>query len=608
MKSRKPIEIDQNFSRIREGDVVSNTDTNGGVFFPTGPEDDVPLYHYRTLTRTFHLLPPDWEGKTIGTFSQEKEENNDKFIYLDNVYSRVLPNSWLVLQDQERYEAYQISETGDVSMTDFTLNQKVTRLNLDHSTNLDQFQLRETTAFAESDLLELSETPIEVPVNNENKVIDLERKVDGLKEYQLASITGEILEGVYKGKTKSEITQISKIETVENSESDNFTRITFTEISNNYKRDTVTFNFNIAKATHGETKEEVLGSGDPSSPLQQFTLKGNPLTYALTGDDKATSTLEIRASDILWKESPNLFELGPGNNSYITRLDDDGKTTVIFGDGKKGMRPSHGLENIRASYRIGIGKNGMVKAEQLRLLLSRPLGVRSVTNPVSSTGGTDPEVLEQARNNAPIQMLTMGRIVSLKDFEYFAMAFDGIGKALATGGWNGKTRMVHITIAGGNGENVTCVDLLYTSLQGAINKAKDPMQQFSLQQFNQKLFNLEAKILVQNDREFEKVRPNVEEQLRNKFSFENRQFGQDVTLSEIMTVIQQVDGVVAVDIDKLYVVNEEKESPAYEIPLNYKITSAQGKFSNDTKTLYDLVIINPDDTGVSLTEMTATNE
>jgi hypothetical protein len=40
-----------------------------------------------------------------------------------------------------------------------------------------------------------------------------------------------------------------------------------------YKRDTVTINANVAKASHGETRKEVLGSGDGSKALQQFTLK-----------------------------------------------------------------------------------------------------------------------------------------------------------------------------------------------------------------------------------------------------------------------------------------------------------------------------------------------
>ena len=44
----------------------------------------------------------------------------------------------------------------------------------------------------------------------------------------------------------------------------------------------------------------------------------------------------------------------------------------------------------------------------------------------------------------------------------------------------------------------------------------------------------------------------VEQALRDKFSFAARGFGQPVMLSEVISVIQAVPGVIAVDVDKLY--------------------------------------------------------
>ena len=52
------------------------------------------------------------------------------------------------------------------------------------------------------------------------------------------------------------------------------------------------------------------------------------------------------------------------------------KTTVQFGDGVTGARLPTGQENVRAIYRKGIGLEGLVKAEQLSLLMTRPLGVK----------------------------------------------------------------------------------------------------------------------------------------------------------------------------------------------------------------------------------------
>src|SRR5439155_13965464 len=46
-----------------------------------------------------------------------------------------------------------------------------------------------------------------------------------------------------------------------------------------YARDKMTIYGNVIKATHGETRKEVLGSGDASKPMQRFTLRQPPLTF-----------------------------------------------------------------------------------------------------------------------------------------------------------------------------------------------------------------------------------------------------------------------------------------------------------------------------------------
>ena len=77
---------------------------------------------------------------------------------------------------------------------------------------------------------------------------------------------------------------------------------------------------------------------------------------------------------------------GPEERIYVTRTDDEGKTAVIFGDGKTGARLPTGQENVQAKYRKGIGLSGLVKANQISQLMTRPLGVKGVTNPMAPSG------------------------------------------------------------------------------------------------------------------------------------------------------------------------------------------------------------------------------
>ena len=213
---------------------------------------------------------------------------------------------------------------------------------------------------------------------------------------------------------------------------------------------TVAIYANLAAATNGETtKNEVVGSGDATESFQQFALGQSPLTYVRSiSPSGADSTLRVSVNDVRWQEVPTLYGHGLNERIYSTLRDDAGRTTIEFGDGIKGARLPTGQENVTATYRKGLGTNGNVKAGQLSLLMSRPLGVKAVTNPLAAEGGDDPELVANARQNAPRTVLTLDRVVSLQDYEDFSRSYAGIAKALATWTWDGRTRGVFITVAG----------------------------------------------------------------------------------------------------------------------------------------------------------------
>src|SRR5690606_5754824 len=190
-------------------------------------------------------------------------------------------------------------------------------------------------------------------------------------------------------------------------------------------------NANVAPASHGDSKQmqiqpEVLGSGDGSRAFQRFTLQQRPLTHiAAATPDGTVSSLAVRVDGVLWQEAEHLVDMQPDDHAYLVRQDDDGVTTLQFGDGLHGSRLPSGQMNVEARYRVGIGTAGNLESGQLSLLLNRPPGVRDVVNPVPARGGTDPDDRERMRRNAPLTVRTLGRIVSLRDFEDFAVAFPG---------------------------------------------------------------------------------------------------------------------------------------------------------------------------------------
>ncbi|MGA9365522.1 MAG: putative baseplate assembly protein [Bacteroidota bacterium] len=329
------------------------------------------------------------------------------------------------------------------------------------------------------------------------------------------------------------------------------TTITLSEsLQNCYDRSTVTINANVARTTHGESvKNEILGSGDATQLNQRFTLKQKPLTYTPSSDLRSTTTLEIWVNEIKWQEVDSLYNAGPNDRVYITRLADDGTVSVESGDGIHGARLPTGIENVKAIYRKGSGTEGRVKADQLSLLMTRPLGVKSVTNPEPSENGADPQQLADARCNAPLTVLTLDRIVSLQDYEDFARNFFGIAKALAIWTWNENTRGVFITVAGTNGERAD--DTTIANLKASLAQRGNPLVPVDIRSYVKKQFQIQGIVYVAADRDPDTVGAAVKDFLKTQFSFDAREFGQGVALSEVLAAIQGVPGVEAVGITDL---------------------------------------------------------
>lgn len=326
-----------------------------------------------------------------------------------------------------------------------------------------------------------------------------------------------------------------------------------------YDPQTVVIYGNVVQATHGETVTEVLGSGDGTIANQSFSLQKPPLTYIPAATATGVqSTLEVRLDGVLWQELDSLYQKNPHLQAYIVRLADDGTANVTFGDGENGTRLPTGEENIIANYRSGIGFDGQVAAESLTLLKKRPLGIVEVTNPLAATGAAPPESRDTARSKAPSKIRTLDRIVSLKDFEDFTRIFAGIGKAQAIPLWNGQTQLLHITIAAADGEEIATDSQLYNKLVEAIDSNRDPIQLVEVDSYEKLLFNLSAKLQLDSRYLAEEVIKNIRIALNEKFAFDNRDFGQNVTASEVIATIQNIEGVVAVDLDALYQMGKSK--------------------------------------------------
>jgi uncharacterized phage protein gp47/JayE len=440
---------------------------------------------------------------------------------------------------------YNVTSASDVSRGEFAIAAKVTRLNL-AGANLPGFYWlpRETRVYAASELLDLAERPVDSPVGGNRIPVSVagaglskDRRV--IVRGALAGAAGEVTAEVVlvaahaigPGRAELEIA---------------------TPFAAPLRRDSVVVHANVALATHGESVSQILGSGAGGQRFQRFELKQLPLTYRAAGGTGATAELVVRVGGIAWRERASLFDAAPTERAYTLDVDEQGRTFVTFGDGTRGARLPSGINNVVAQYRRDLGAAGNVAAETLTQLMTRPLGLKSVSNPLPAEGGTDPEDADAAREAIRRGTRTLERVVSVLDYEDFALAYTGIAKAQARVLNLGAGPTIAITLAPPAGTQLTSTGPVATGLLAALTAGGDPHVSVTLLPYLNSHFQIGIRVRSAADYESDKVLAAVEAALRSSFSFDKRALGQPVHQSEVIAVAQAVPGVVALDLTLLY--------------------------------------------------------
>ena len=340
------------------------------------------------------------------------------------------------------------------------------------------------------------------------------------------------------------------------------TTLNFTKsLTNQYDRASTVVMANVVEVTQGETvKDEILGSGD-ATPLQSFVLKKKPLTYlpstSSEGLAAVQSTLTVTVNGVAWNEQPNLIESAASAQDYVLRTDDSGQSTVYFGDGFNGATPPTGRDNVHARYRKGLGTSGNVPSGGIQQLVDSVPGLQKVTNPAAATGGADPDTIAEIRVNAPASVTTFGRAISAPDYASLALQFPSIQKATAS--WirideNLKpvaVPYVQLTVGTSDGTQIAG-SLTGKNLRSYLDNHRDPNIPLRILDFTPVYVDVDLTIDIQDkyprqatlSRVLARLNPGIHpDGTYGYFSFQNLQFGQNIHLSVLYSVVQGVEGV-----------------------------------------------------------------
>lgn len=298
-------------------------------------------------------------------------------------------------------------------------------------------------------------------------------------------------------------------------------------------------------ATQGTTVNgELVGTSDGSAN-QTFTLLQTPV---IDGSLYLSVQVAPVGDPQLWAQVDRIIEAAPNANAYVTSVNANGAMSVTFGDGVTGAIPPTGAV-IYATYRIGGGPQGNVGAGTINTFPNvTPIVAASgntlsaatllVTNLLPANGGANAESISSIVAHAPASFAAQSRAVTLADYASLAFQVPRVAKASAAA--LVYTNVVVYIAPFGAGQptqdliSATAAYFTGKTLPGVSVTVATPVYQ-----------PIDVSVIVQANAPYSRstVQTNVLTALQSLLSFDNVDFGQRVTISQVYDTVQAAPGV-----------------------------------------------------------------
>jgi hypothetical protein len=328
--------------------------------------------------------------------------------------------------------------------------------------------------------------------------------------------------------------------------------------------------------------EEMAADIEVTAGLYCPTLKEAPITFsqplasswsaagALTQDSRKVLP-QVRLmgdpapeGDPNWSAQSDLLASSAANQHFVAEIDNEGRAHVRFGDGELGRKPDAAMR-FQALYRAGNGTPGNVGAETIKYIVFRHMkrsgGITVITNPLSATGGEEPEPLVEAKLLAPHAFRQELQRAIIAD-DYAALAardFSAqVQRAAATLRWNGSwyEALVAVDELGKEHADFALLSAIYRRLHRYRRIGHD----VTVRSARLVPLSIELRVCVHPHY----LRGHVEAALLDVFSNrllpdgrkgffhpDNLSFGEGIYLSRLVASAQAVEGVDSVEVTKL---------------------------------------------------------
>lgn len=319
------------------------------------------------------------------------------------------------------------------------------------------------------------------------------------------------------------------------------------------------------------------------SATDTYTSDGTPsqkVILSSTNADKSSIKVyvdeESTDSDaISWNKVTSFYKSTFSSKDYKIQTDEYNRIVIIFGDGQFGQIPSVN-KAITITYVIADGAQGNVGKNAITQVSSGVPFVKdntsnkvalSVTGSSATAGGSDVESIEQAKETATGLLFGLNRALSRDDYKALMLSVPGVSKAVAWGENEEQTpdyRMMNRVRA--SFFSISFYDMFYNEASRASYRSlrDNQVRKLLLERMpiTTRLVFVDPVlsdifVSVQVGININKYDPNIvvdeiRTTLLNSYSLENVSFGQDIRISNLLSLANSVEGVSWARITRLY--------------------------------------------------------
>ncbi len=285
------------------------------------------------------------------------------------------------------------------------------------------------------------------------------------------------------------------------------------------------------------------------SRSESFTSDGKPdQRLTLAGKQIAEGTLRVRVEGADWSEVAHFQASGAGSLHFTAETDHLDIVHIHFGDGRNGAIPADG-HVIEVRWLETLGSEGNLGPQLVTQVLT-PVYHRGaqvplrVINPAPAVGGAPRESIERARLQAPAELSTLWKAVTRTDFETLATGFPGIAKARVIDPEDcPHLPYLQVLLAVAPEGGGIASGLLKKELSQFIEQRRVATVQVRLIDPVYRPIDIDAQVFMLPGEDLQVVERRIHTALAQRLAFGNVAFGQDVHVSELVSLIDAVPGV-----------------------------------------------------------------